>query len=73
MDSFTQKDCICHSKAKVRGKQEHPCGNHHEDDEDGGPEGDEVVLHEGEDLGVKLWVARQHLQRLIDKPATVIT
>ena len=28
LDSFTEKDCICHSKEKVRGDQEHPCGNY---------------------------------------------
>ena len=31
-------------------------------DDKGGPEGDQVVLHEGEDLGVQLRVAGEHLQ-----------
>ena len=34
------------------------------------PEGHEVVLHQGQDLGVELRVAGQHLQGFIDKSET---
>ena len=34
------------------------------------PESHEVVLHQGQDLGVELRVAGQHLQGFIDKPET---
>ena len=34
------------------------------------PEGHEVVLHQGQDLGVELGVAGQHLQGFIDKSET---
>ena len=47
-----------------------------DDDNDGGvggePEGDQVVLHEWEDLGVELRVAGKHLQGLVDKPAKLL-
>ena len=34
------------------------------------PESHEVVLHQGQDLGVELRVAGQHLQGFIDKSET---
>ena len=34
------------------------------------PEGHEVVLHQGQDLGVELGVSGQHLQGFIDKSET---
>ena len=36
------------------------------------PESHEVVLHQGQDLGVELRVAGQHLQGFIDKSETKI-
>ena len=73
-------DSFCRSKAKVRGEQEgttimHGDDYDDDDDDDGGggePEGDQVVLHEWEDLGVELRVAGKHLQGLVDKPAKLL-
>ena len=36
-----------------------------------GPEGDQIVLHEREDLGVQIFVAGEHLKGLVDQAIDV--